>query len=159
MEKDLNRWEHGLASLRCLRAAFNVFSPVFTQTVRQLQVIRGVWGFLPYAIEFWAADLKELVSTSMEKWDHRLSSVAGDLSAVLETSLSGPENLSLETTYEDIGSIRQRFPGLWYDATLSLRSRSSGKSRLVGRDSAGKSPNPSPLVVMVHDFFWFICIV
>jgi hypothetical protein len=138
MDEDLIRWEHGLASLRCLRAAFNVLSPVSAQSVRQLQVIRGVWAFLPYATEFWAVDLSELISTSMDRWDRRSLSVAGDLSVVLETSLPGPENICLEKTYEEIGSIRQRFPGLWHDATLSLHGRSSGKSHLVGRDSAGK---------------------
>ena len=131
MEKSSIRWEHSLASLRCLRAGFNIFSPRCPQNYRQMQVIRGVWGFLPFATEFWAVDLQELTATPVENRHPGLDSMASELSSLLATSQTDPDAAPSGRRIEELEPIRSRFPGLWYDATLSLEARASGRHRVA----------------------------
>jgi len=138
LEEGSIRWDHGLASLRCVRSAFDVFGPGFPRNLRQVQVIRGVWGFVPYATEFWAVDLQELTVPPTEKWDCRLISIASDLSTVLAKSRPGPEAIPPGQSFEGLEGIRQFFPNLWCDATLSLQARASGQHRTGGSNLAGK---------------------
>lgn len=136
MEKSSILWDHGLASLRCVRAAFDIFNLAFPQNTRQVQVIRGVWGFLPFATEFWAVDLRELTAAPTEHWHPQLASIAIELSALLATCLPGTAFSGRLT--EGLEPIKSFFPGLWYDVTLSLQARDSGRHRVAGSDSGGK---------------------
>jgi len=135
MEKHSIRCDHALALLRCVREAFEVFTPRFPPNNRQLQVIRGVWGFLPFATEFWAVELQELTAAPTQDWHLRLGGVAAELSAVLETS---PDTtFSGLPAQEELEVIRSYFPGLWYDVALSLQARGSGQHRVAAPDSRG----------------------
>ncbi|KAK3368854.1 hypothetical protein B0T24DRAFT_650675 [Lasiosphaeria ovina] len=136
MEEGSIRWDHGLASLRCIRSAFDVLSPGFPQNLRQVQIIRGVWGFVPYATEFWAVDLQELTVAPTEKWDCRFISIASNLSTFLAKSRPGPEAIHSGQLIEELEGIRQNFPNLWCDATLSLQARASGQHRADGLNLA-----------------------
>jgi hypothetical protein len=138
MEKNSIRWEHGLASLRCVRAAFDIFSPNFSHNDRQVQVVRGVWGFLPFATEFWAVDLQELAAASVGNWHPRLVSVASELSGLLATHQPGPDLALSGRLVEGLEQIRLLFPGLWYDAMISLQARDSGRHRVAGSELGGK---------------------
>ena len=140
MEKSSIRWEHSLASLRCLRAGFNIFSPHFPKNDRQIQIIRGVWGFLPFATEFWAVDLQELAATPVENRHPGFDSIASELSSLLATSQTHPDAAPSGRLIEELEPIRSRFPGLWYDATLSLEARASGRHRVVVSGNSGGTP-------------------
>lgn len=129
--------DHVLALLRCVCEAFKVFTPSFSQNDRQLQVIRGVWGFLPFATEFWAVELQEFATVQTQDWHHRLGSIATKLSALLGT-FPGATFSGLPT--QELELIRCYFPGLWYDAALSLQARDSGQHRVATSDSRGKPP-------------------
>lgn len=135
MEKHLIRCDHTLALLRCVRAAFDVFTPSFPQNKRQLQVIQGVWGFLPFATEFWAVELQEMTATPTQDWFSRLGSIVTELSAVLETT---PDAAFSGLPTQELEVIRSHFPGLWYDVALSLQARGSGQHRVATPDPKGK---------------------
>ncbi len=142
MEKCSILWDHGLASLRCLRAAFDVFSPHFQQNDRQMQVIRGVWGFLPFATEFWAVDLQELTTSSTQDWHPGLGSIASELSSLLATSQPDTDAAPSGQLIEGLEKIQSYFPGLWYDVILNLEARASGRHRVTASDSGGTLLQP-----------------
>ncbi|KAK3330847.1 hypothetical protein B0H66DRAFT_467189 [Apodospora peruviana] len=127
-------WENGLASLRCLQAAFNAFDPHFSRPNCELQVLRGVWGFILYASEFWSVDLRTMVSIPAKDWDPRFWAIATQLSDSLTRSRPGHDGECTEQLIEDLESIRC-LPGLWYDATISLQARS--ERRLLPRQDRG----------------------
>lgn len=130
-----------MAMLRCVRAAFDTFTPDVPQHNRQVQVIRGVWGFLPFATEFWAVELQNLTATPTRDWHPRLGSIASELSALLATSLPKPQDATFSGLLtRELEHIRSSFPGLWYDVALSLQARGSGQHRVVASDSRGKPP-------------------
>jgi hypothetical protein len=153
MEKSSILQDHGLASLRCIRAAFDIFNPVFPQSDRQVQVIRGVWGFLPFAAEFWAVDLRELTAAPTENWHPQLVNIVSELSALLARCLPDPNAAFSGPPIEGLESMRSSFPGLWYDAKLSLQARSSGRHRVVGSDSGGKQATLATLNFGGLDFY------
>jgi hypothetical protein len=134
MDKSSIRWDHGLASLRCVRAAFDIFSPNYPQDDRQVQVIRGVWGFLPFAMEFWAVDLQELVTAPVGNWHPLLVSIASELSGLLATGLPGPDAALSVRLMEGLEPIRSYFPGLWHDVTITLQAREAGRHRVAGSE-------------------------
>ena len=130
-------WDHGLASLRCIRAAFDTFDPRCPDMDRQAQVVRGVWGFIPYATEFWAVDLRDMVSVMAEKQDPRFARSCSELSAFLSTCRPGPDAEPSGQAIGELCPIRLPLPSLWYDATLSLQARSSRRHRIADSDPAG----------------------
>lgn len=138
MEEGSICWDHGLASLRCIRAAFDTFDPRSPDTDRQVQIVRGVWGFIPYATEFWAMELQEMTAVMAEKRDPRLARSCSELSALLATYRPGPDAEPSGQIIKELDPIRLPLPSLWYDATLSLQARFSGRHRMAGPDS-GKS--------------------
>ncbi|KAH6613605.1 hypothetical protein B0J18DRAFT_60735 [Chaetomium sp. MPI-SDFR-AT-0129] len=126
IDKQSIRWDHVMALLHSVRAAFDVFTPDFPQNNRQIQVIRGVWGFLPFATEFWAVELQELLAFPIQTWHPRLLSICSELSDLLaraqlglDVTLSGLQTQKLEL-------IQSHFPGLGYDIALSLQACRSG---------------------------------
>ena len=133
------RWDQGLAILRCLRTALDVFNPGFPQQDRLVQVIRGVWGFVPYATEFWCVELREMASNPTESWDSRFLSTIAELSAVLAAARPGADDHHPGQLVAELESIRcLQVASLWYDATLSLQARSSGRHRITKASPAGK---------------------
>ncbi|KAI8683437.1 NACHT domain-containing protein [Fusarium keratoplasticum] len=135
-------WENGLASLRCLRTAFNVFNRHFSQSTRDMQLLRGVWGFIPYASRFWCVGLQEMVSLPIKDWDPRFEEIAAQLSDALATSRPGHDDFASGPTVEELDKIR-RLPSLWYDATIGLRAHT--ERRLLPGDSelGGVLKNPT----------------
>ncbi|WAO82927.1 NACHT domain-containing protein [Fusarium falciforme] len=135
-------WENGLASLRCLRTAFNVFNRHFSQSSRNLQLLRGVWGFIPYASRFWCVGLREMVSFPIEDWDPRFEEIAAQISAALATSRPGHDDHASGPTVKELEKIRC-FSSLWYDATIGLRAHA--ERRLLPGDSelGGTLMNPT----------------
>ncbi|KAK4142687.1 uncharacterized protein C8A04DRAFT_13001 [Dichotomopilus funicola] len=126
MDKQSIHWDHVVALLHCVRAAFDVFTPGFPQNNRQIQVIRGVWGFLPFATEFWAVELQELIASPTQTWHPRLLSISSELSDVLATAQLGPDSTLSGLQAQEQELIRLYFPGLLYDMALSLQARGSG---------------------------------
>lgn len=138
MESNSIRWDHCLTTLRCLRAALDVFQPGFPQSDLQSQVIRGVWGFVPYATEFWCVDLRDMVSIPVESWDPRFANIIAELSAFLSTTRTGVDGPPLSgQPIEELEPIRC-LASLWYDATLSLQARSLGRRGVTGPNQSSK---------------------
>lgn len=102
-----------------------------------MQVIRGVWGFIPYANEFWSIYLQGIASVPIESWDVRCRCIVEELSARLSALRLGPERNPAGALVDELASLRQ-FPCLYYEAILSLQYRSSGEHRFLGA-SSGKS--------------------
>lgn len=140
LDRESIRWDQGLASLLCVRSAFNTFTPNLPHHDRQAQVIRGVWGFLPFATELWAIHLQHMAAVPTEarhaERHAQLSSTASDLSAVLVSfeSQLGPNaacSLALsKQQMEELEPIRSQFPILWYDVALRLQARCFGGHRV-----------------------------
>ena len=73
----------------------------------------------------------------MENWHPRLDSIASELSILLATSQPDPDASPSRRLVEGLEPIRTCFPGLWYDITLSLEARASGRHRVVVSGSGG----------------------
>ncbi|KAK0713509.1 hypothetical protein B0T26DRAFT_365769 [Lasiosphaeria miniovina] len=136
------RWENGIASLRCLRAALGVFNPRSSKYNREIQLVRGVWGFVAYASEFWDLQLVEMVTIPVANWDARFGVVAADLSAALATPRPGHVDMPQGQVIEEIEPIRC-YPSLWYDATMSLQDRSEGLARPQGVQTGDDMKEPT----------------
>ena len=147
LDREVIRWDHGLASLRCVRSAFDTFTTSFPQNHRQAQVIRGVWGFLAFATELWTTALQDMAADTTEARHAELSNIALELSSVLvrvESQLGPNATPSLALSkqqMEELAPIQSRFPNLWYDVALSLHARRSGRHRVESgcqSDSGGR---------------------
>ncbi|KAK1750445.1 hypothetical protein QBC47DRAFT_394073 [Echria macrotheca] len=121
-------WDHGSSSFRCLRMGLDVFRPDSEQRERNLQVIRGAWGFLPYAAEFWCVYLRDMALTPIGGWDSSCRDAIARLSSHLSALEPDLERQLPALLMEELDPIRQ-FPAVWYDATVALQSRSSGQHR------------------------------
>ncbi|KAK0613980.1 hypothetical protein B0T14DRAFT_592027 [Immersiella caudata] len=119
-------FENAMASLRCLRESLQQFSDNSPNTARDVQIAYGVWGFLPYATEYWCVMLREIALLPEDEWDSRFSSVAMAVSTALH-ALRGAEEQMPETDNKDLEAMRQ-FHSLWYDATIGLQARAAGRT-------------------------------
>lgn len=134
-----------MAMLRCVQEAFCRFTPKFFQNSRlHSEAIRGVWGFIPFAAEFWAVELQEWTPGPTQDWHPQLESIARKLSAQLATLQHGPDThkFSGVPNYE-LQRIRSSFDGLlWYDFALNLHARNSPQARNLASDPGGKRAAP-----------------
>lgn len=119
-----------MASLRCICEAFNLFNASNPQTQRDVQISRGVWGFIPYATEFWCVTLRDIATLSEAEWDPRFTAVAMSVSTMLKASRPDYMDELPEPRLQGLESIK-RFPSLCYDITVGLQARAIGRSRPV----------------------------
>ena len=130
-------FENAIASLRCLHEALRQFNDNSLNTARDVPIAYGLWGFVPYATEYWCVMFREIALVPEEEWDPRFSSVAMAASTALH-ALRGLEERTPETSNKDLDAMR-RFHGLWYDATIGLQARAAGRSRATNPDE-GEHP-------------------
>lgn len=135
--------EHGIASVTCLLAGFNVLTPTYAEHARYLRLIRGLHSLHVYANEYWveyilenaalAAGLKaestaestlHSVACELAKRLNASPTFAGDPSAVDSTSLDSRLEFlrNQSTVYELVRAV--------------LKSRSA-RSREIQVDQQG----------------------
>jgi len=122
-------FENTIAILRCLYEALQHFGDNASKTAREIQVAHGVWGFLPYATEYWCVMIREIALLPEDEWDSRFSSMAMVVSTTLQALRTGCTQEQLPGSInQDLEPLR-RFRALWHDAIVGLQARAAGRSR------------------------------
>jgi len=122
-------FENSIASLRCLHEALQHFGDNTSKTDREMQVARGVWGFLPYATEYWCVMIREIALLPEAEWDRRFSSMAMVVSTTLQALRAGCTEKELPGSInQDLEPLRG-FRALWHDAIVGLQAQAAGRSR------------------------------
>ncbi|KAK4441886.1 hypothetical protein QBC34DRAFT_419535 [Podospora aff. communis PSN243] len=145
-------FENTAALLRCLREALQHFGDTSANMTRDVQVAHGVWGFLPYATEFWCIMLRDIAVVSEDAWDPTFINIAMTTSAMLQTLRSGPGDTDgprPEPTDRALEPMN-RFPSLWHDAVAGFQAQIAGRSRATSLDSVYLPQCP---LRHIHDIF------
>jgi len=126
-----------MASLRCIRQALHIFSPYNTLSSQEIQVARGVWGFLPYATQYWFVMLRNVAANAETACDSNFVALAMATSTSLGTSCTEHDFDRPDTDIEGLRSMK-RFTCLWYDAVIGLHAQTNGMARLSDSQSQGE---------------------
>lgn len=102
-----------------------------------MQLLRGVWGAIPYANEFWLVELLDMISLSMEDWDPKFEILVEDISTVLSASQSTIGKTYPSPENEKIKNI-QHLPGLYHEISINLQARSERRLLLTDLEDLGK---------------------
>lgn len=109
----------------------------FPQSDRELQALRGLWGFIPYAGEFWCTALCEMIAYPRESWSSEFLTLAADISGLLEgAQAEHGTHLSSDPIFEELQGI-ESFPGLWHNARIELQAHLDRKPLRIHRDTTG----------------------
>ncbi|KAL8418597.1 hypothetical protein RB594_001992 [Gaeumannomyces avenae] len=148
-------WDNGLSSLRCLRRAFEVFGPSTPELTRNIQVLRGVWAFLPYTRETWFSELREMATLPKEEWDPSFWGIAQQLSQVLVASRPCHATGHAAAPIQGLEAIRQ-LEGLWSDAVDSLVAESKGEILAAGANDSNCFRRPRSIHDIHANYEWVI---
>lgn len=141
LSRQASLWDNGLSSLRCLQRAFEVFGPSTPELARNIQVLRGVWAFLPYTRDTWFSELREMASVPKEEWSPLFWDIAQQLSRVLTASRPSHATVQTVASIPGLDAIRS-LESLWSEAAASLVAESKGEILAAGANDSGK-PTPA----------------
>ncbi|EJT80251.1 hypothetical protein GGTG_00254 [Gaeumannomyces tritici R3-111a-1] len=148
-------WDNGLSSLRCLRRAFEVFGPSTSELTRNIQVLRGVWAFLPYTRETWFSELREMATLPKEEWDPSFWGIAQQLSQVLVAPRPCHATGHAAASIPGLEAIRP-LEGLWSEAAASLIAESKGKILAVEANDSNCFRRPQSIHDIHANYEWVI---
>ncbi|KAL8327369.1 hypothetical protein RB597_003611 [Gaeumannomyces tritici] len=155
LSRQASLWDNGLSSLRCLRRAFEVFGPSTPELTRNIQVLRGVWAFLPYTRETWFSELREMAALPKEEWDPSFWGIAQQLSRVLVAPRPCHATGHAAASIPGLEAIRS-LEGLWSEAAASLVAESKGEILAVEANDSNCFRRPQSIHDIHANYEWVI---